>query len=141
MLLTLQDCNIFSDRCNVALLQIFFAKLPHFNVAILQRCNVAMSMRPRIHHLGKCHEILNQSHCMMSCIFGIININTTAIQGLWIVYIRTSRSLRTPPCSNIYYKSISLAGIYFSPACKRRWLPLAGEAGFLPISAGKASSI
>ena len=31
----------------------------------------------------------------------IITINTTAIQGLWIVYFRTSRSLRAPPCSKI----------------------------------------
>ena len=28
-------------------------------------------------------------------------LNTNAIQGLWIVYFRNSRSLRAPPCSKI----------------------------------------
>ena len=38
-------------------------------------------------------------------------------------------------------KSISLAGVYLSPACKHCRLQRAGEGGFLPISAGEASSI
>ena len=44
--------------------------------------------------------------------------------------------------------AVSLAGVYasptklaLSPACKRCRLPWAGKAGFLPISAGKASRI
>ena len=44
--------------------------------------------------------------------------------------------------SHVVPSAVSLAGVYVSPAklaCKRCRLPRAGKAGFLPISAGKAS--
>ena len=54
----------------------------------------------------------------------IININITAIDCLLIVYFRTSRSLRVPPCSkilNTFHKPAYMRHrrSRFSPACKR----------------------
>ena len=76
--------------------------------------------------------------------FEIININTIAIQGLWID-TRISETVLTGAAMYSDTKStVSLTGVYkrhrrsrLSPACKRCRFPRAGEAGFLPISAGK----
>ena len=74
-------------------------------------------------------------------IFKIIHINITAAM---ITRSTVTRFIRAPPCCAVGC-FIILAGVYESPArrlskaCKRCPLPRAGEAGFLSISAGKAS--
>ena len=81
-------------------------------------------------------------------IIDIIHINTTAIRGLLIVYFRFSRYLRAPTscaigrltsrrvCCRVCCR---LSTVSVLPAYKRCRLSRAGEAGFLPISAGKNS--
>ena len=74
----------------------------------------------------------------------IININTTVIQGLWILKqsLGCRHVLNQPPKSAVSLPACtSLRSVrsLLLPGCKRCWLLRAGEAGFLPISAGKAS--